>query len=77
MNKKILSVWMLLLFGFSLQAGTLFQLDFSDAKGSPDEWFESRGWKFEKDVNEMNLRFEEGKFIIEPKDDDLGLIGIE
>lgn len=77
MKKWILSAWIVLLFGFSPRAGTLYQLDFSNANGDPESWFERKGWKFKKDVDSMNLRFEGGKFIVEPDDDDLGLIGKE
>ena len=65
------------LIGLTLQAGTLFQLDFTKAKGDPKNWFQSKGWEFKEDVDEMNLRFENGQLIVEPVDADLGVIAKE
>jgi len=68
---------MSLFIGLSIQAGTLYQLDFSQASGDPESWFKTKGWKFEENVDDMNLRFEEGKLVIEPDNDDLGVIAKE
>lgn len=58
----------------SLHAETIFQLDFSSAKGDPVKWFKKQGWEFKEDMDEMNLRFENGALVIEPDGSDLGVI---
>ena len=45
---------------------SLYTLEFTNAKGNVIEWFESKGWEEQLDMDSMNTRFEDNKLIIEP-----------
>lgn len=76
---KRLFLFHILIISFAgfLSAGIVYELDFSQARGDAEDWFEDKGWKFQEDMDDMNPRFENGAFIIEPEDDDLGAISKE
>ncbi|MGA1597975.1 MAG: hypothetical protein ACO4AU_02920 [bacterium] len=57
-----------------LSAQTVYEIDFSKASGKAESWFKSQGWEFKEDMGDMNPRFEGGRFVVEPKDDELGVI---
>jgi len=59
---------------YSSLAETVFELDFTKASGDVINWFEKKGWEPRKDISEMNLRFENGKLVIEPTSDKLGVL---
>ncbi len=63
-----------MLITFSAQAETIYELDFSEASGSVKSWFETINWEFRKKIADMNLRFEDGKLVIEPSSDELGVL---
>ena len=63
-----------LLITFSTQAENIYELDFTTAKGDVKDWFKKINWEFREDVEEMNLRFEDGKLVIEPIRDELGVM---
>lgn len=66
---------LLLFASSSVSAEVIYSLDFSSAKGTPAQWFKERGWEMKKDIEKMNLRFENEAFIIEPEKPTLGIIG--
>ncbi|MCP4750809.1 MAG: DUF3047 domain-containing protein [Proteobacteria bacterium] len=77
---KPVGLWMCLfcmLIGHPVYSDTLFKLDFANAAGDAESWFEKLGWEFEKDMDDMNPRFENGAFVVEPDDDDLGVALIQ
>jgi len=57
-----------------IKADTVYELDFSKASGNVISWFEKINWEYRKDIVDMNLRFEEGKLVIEPTKDKLGVL---
>lgn len=61
----------------NVRAEIVYELDFSTAEGDAKAWFEEQGWEYRKDADDMNTRFEDGRFIIEPDDDDLGVIATQ
>ena len=67
--KKIITLCGFLLLTFSAGAETIYELDFSTASGIVQNWFEKIKGEFREDITEMNLRFEEGKLVIEPTRD--------
>ena len=75
--KKIITLCGFLLLTFSAGAETIYELDFSTASGNVQNWFEKIKWEFREDITEMNLRFEEGKLVIEPTRDELGVMMLE
>lgn len=77
--KKIVGLWvcLLILYGPSVYSDTLFKLDFSSAAGDVEDWFEKQGWEFKEDMEDMKPRFEQGAFVVEPGDDDLGVISLQ
>ena len=75
--KKIITLCGFLLLTFSAGAETIYELDFSNASGNVQNWFEKIKWEFREDVTDMNLRFEEGKLVIEPTRDELGVMLLE
>ena len=72
--KKIITLCGFLLLTFSAGAETIYELDFSTASGNVQNWFEKIKWEFREDVTDMNLRFEDGKLVIEPTEDVLGVL---
>ena len=72
--KIIIALYGFLFITFSVQAETIYELDFSVASGDVKKWFETIHWEFREDIAEMNLRFEEGKLVIEPTQDELGVL---
>ena len=58
--KIIIALYGFLFITFSVQAETIYELDFSVASGDVKKWFETIHWEFREDIAEMNLRFEEG-----------------
>ena len=52
-------------------------MDFSSASGNVKEWFYNKNWEFHEDINDMNLRFENGSLVIEPTKDQIGVINRE
>jgi hypothetical protein len=56
------------------QAENIYELDFSSATGDVRGWFETINWELREDIEEMNLRFEDGKLVIEPTSDELGVL---
>ncbi len=78
MQKQVIYFLLTLLLTFSftdIQADVLFELDFSNAKGDVENWFEDRGWEIKGDLSDIKPRFESGRLILEPIDDDTVLIG--
>ena len=75
--KKIINLCVFLLLTFSAGAETIYELDFSNASGNVKNWFETVNWEFREDITDMNLRFEDGKLVIEPTRDELGVIMLE
>ncbi len=74
-RKSLLAFTALLLLGASgALADSRLTLDFSKASGDPEDWFQKQGWEFKEDIDSMNPRFENGRFVVEPTDDDLGLV---
>ena len=59
---------------FSVHAETIYELDFTSASGNVKEWFEKINWEFREDIDDMNLRFEDGKLVVEPTKDELGVM---
>ena len=59
---------------FTAGAETIYELDFSTASGNVQNWFEKIKWQLRRDVADMNLRFEEGKLVIEPTEDEFGVL---
>ena len=74
LSLNIIAFCSLLLISFSVNAESIYELDFSTASGNVQDWFEEINWEFRKDVAEMNLRFEDGKLVIEPTKDELGVM---
>jgi len=75
--KKIITLCGFLLLTFSAGAETIYELDFSNASGNVKNWFETVKWEFREDITDMNLRFEDGKLVIEPTRDELGVMMLE
>ena len=71
--KKIIYLCGFLFLTFSAQAETIYELDFSTASGDVKNWFEAVKWEFREKAVEM-LRFEDGKLVIEPTRDELGVV---
>ena len=61
-------------FPLTSSADTVFELDFTRASGNVINWFEKNDWEHRKDIDKMNLRFEDGKLVIEPTGDQLGVL---
>jgi len=61
-------------FALPLHAKVLYELNFAQAGGDAEAWFEKKGWKFEENMSDMGPRFEHGQLLIEPTDTDLGAI---
>lgn len=74
---NLLFFFLSLIFACGIQAEVLFELDFSKANGNVETWFKQQKWEFKESMEDMNPRFENGTLIIEPKDDDLGVISTE
>ena len=72
--QKFLALFAMVLVSFSTQAENIYELDFSNASGDVKGWFEKINWVFQKDIEEMNLRFEGGKLVFEPTKDALGVM---
>ena len=75
--KTITALFCFLFFSISIQAETIYEMDFSSASGNVKEWFYNKNWKFHEDINDMNLRFENGSLVIEPTKDQIGVINRE
>ena len=75
--KKIITLCGFILLTFSVGAETIYELDFSNASGNVKNWFETVKWEFREDITDMNLRFEDGKLVIEPTRDELGVMMLE
>ena len=71
---KLFALFGFLLITYSIKAETIYELDFRSATGDVKDWFEKIKWEFREDLDEMNLRFEEGKLVIEPTSDKLGVL---
>ena len=71
--KKIIYLCGFLFLTFSAQAETIYELDFSTASGDVKNWFEAIKWEFREKAVEI-LRFEDGKLVIEPTRDELGVV---
>ena len=66
-----------LFFSFPIKAETIYEMDFSSASGNVKEWFYNQNWEFHEDINDMNLRFENGSLVIEATKDEIGVINRE
>ncbi len=66
-----------ILYGSAVYSDTLYKLDFSNASGNAESWFEKQGWEFKENMEDMKPRFENGAFVVESNEDDLGLVLIE
>jgi hypothetical protein len=75
--KLSLMILLGLFFSINLYAGVPYKVDFSSASGDVEDWFEKIGWEFKEDMEDMQPRFENGSLIIEPDDDDLGVIAYQ
>ena len=53
-------------------AKVVYELDFSQAKGDVETWFESRGWKTQGKILKMRPRFENGALVLEAMKSDSG-----
>ncbi len=73
-HKTITAIIVLLFISFSVHAETIYELDFTSASGNVKEWFEKINWEFREDIDDMNLRFEDGKLVVEPTKDELGVM---
>ena len=72
---KLLTVLLcFLFFSFSLHAETIYELDFTSATGNVKEWFLNKNWKLHEDINDMNIRFDMGRLVIEPTKDEVGVM---
>jgi hypothetical protein len=58
----------------SVNAETVYELNFKDASGDVLTWFKKNRWESGQDIAEMNLRFEDGKLVIEPTSAKLGVL---
>ena len=72
--KTITALFCFLFFSFSIQAETIYELDFSSASGNVKEWLYNKNWEFHEDINDMNLRFENGSLVIESTKDKVGVM---
>ena len=72
--KKLITLCGFLLLTFSAGAETIYELDFSTASGNVQNWFEKIKWELRRDVADMNLRFEDGKLVIEPTEEEFGVL---
>ena len=75
--KKLIFLSLFLLFTFFTEAKNIYVLDFVNASGNVKNWFERIKWEFRENINNMNLRFEDGKLVIEPTRDELGIMMLE
>ena len=73
-SKKLIIFVLFLLFSYTVNSETVYELDFSNASGDVITWFDKKNWKSREDIADMNLRFENGKLIIEPTSDKLGIL---
>jgi len=75
-SKLINSIFFIFFYlsSYIVHAETVFNLDFADASGDVIEWFNKKKWESRKDISEMNLRFENGRLVIEPTSDKLGVL---
>ena len=71
--KKTICLCGFLFLSFSTQAETIYELDFSSASGDVKKWFEALKWELREKATEI-LRFEDGKLVIEPTKDELGVV---
>ena len=72
---KILKILFCFLFlSFSIYAETIYELDFTSATGNVKEWFSNKKWEFHEDINDMNIRFDMGRLVIEPTKDEVGVM---
>lgn len=72
--KKLFYLCGFLLISISAHAENIYELDFTNATGDVKNWFEANNWELREEIEEMNLRFEDGKLVIEPKKDELGVM---
>jgi hypothetical protein len=63
---------LLLLSGQFAMGETVYELDFSEAKGDVETWFKDQGWRFQGKILKMQLRFENGALVLESTDSDSG-----
>ena len=75
--KKIMTLCWFLLLTFSAGAEKSYELDFTNATGNVKNWFETIKWELREDIIDMNLRFEDGKLVIEPTRDELGVMMLD
>ena len=71
---KLIALCGFMLITYSAKAENIYELDFTTATGEVRGWFETINWEFREDIDEMNLRFEDGKLVIEPTSDKLGVL---
>ena len=71
--KKIICLCGFLFLSFSAQSEIIYELDFSTASGDVKNWFQALKWEFREKAAEI-LRFEDGKLVIEPTRDELGVV---
>ena len=76
-HKTIITLCGILLLTFSARAETIYELDFTTASGNVKNWFETIKWELREDIIDMNLRFEDGKLVIEPTRDELGVMMLD
>jgi len=76
--KKILLAW-LLITAFSFAGGNvLYTLDFTKQKdGNAKAWLKSKGFKFMLDADQLSMKFQGGKLVIETSGEKAGMFGIE
>ena len=72
--KKLFYLCGFLLISIRAHAENIYELDFTNATGDVKNWFEANNWELREEIEEMNLRFEDGKLVIEPKKDELGVM---
>ena len=72
--KIITALFCYLFFTFSIHAETIYELDFTSATGNVKEWFYKKNWEFHEDINDMNIRFDMGRLVIEPTKDEVGVM---
>ena len=72
--KIITTLFCFLFLSFSIHAETIYELDFTSATGNVKEWFYDKSWEFHEDINDMNIRFDMGRLVIEPTKDEVGVM---
>ena len=72
--KIITALCFFLILSFSIHAETIYELDFTSATGDVKEWFYNKNWVFHEDINDMNIRFDMGRLVIEPTNDEVGVM---